>query len=354
MFSVAGAYELLGGFLHLEKADVWNKVWKLHVTERVRAFIWQITHGKLLTNAQKHQWGLGAPFCPHCPNELETILHALRDCSLAMTVWNQLVRPSDRGAFYLEDLEDWISSNLTKNLGSGSMLEWASLWGFTCHQLWQWRNKSVHVPSFRRSPWPWMYVSKCHKEYQHVIGVGAVGMGRASKLLHICWQPPQDGWIALHMNGASRSMLFAGCGGLLRGAHGEWLGGFSRNLGITSAYEAELWGVLEGLLLARRLGFQMVDLRIDSTCVVNGIQGKATGCVRGVVLVTHIRKLLDVNWAVRISHVYREANKCADCLANIGCDQQQALEFYVQPPLVLEVLLDNDVRRVFTPRLVPM
>lgn len=53
-------------------------------------------------------------------------------------------------------------------------------------------------------------------------------------------------------------------------------------------------------------------------------------------------------------HVYREANKCADCLANIGCDQQQALEFYVQPPLVLEVLLDNDVRGVFTPRLVPM
>lgn len=153
LFSVAGAYELLGGFLHLEKADVWNKVWKLHVMERVWAFIWQITHEKLLTNAQKHQWGLGAPLCPHCPNELETILHTLRDCSLAMTVWNQLVRPSDRGAFYLEDLEDWISSNLTKNLGSGSVLEWASLWGFTCHQLWQWRNKFVHVPSFRRSPY---------------------------------------------------------------------------------------------------------------------------------------------------------------------------------------------------------
>lgn len=86
-------------------------------------------------------------------------------------------------------------------------------------------------------------------------GVGAVGMGRASKLLHICWQPPQDGWIALHTNGASRSMLSAGCGGLLRGAHGEWLGGFSRNLGIASAYEAELWGGVGRLAFSSKAGF---------------------------------------------------------------------------------------------------
>jgi ribonuclease HI len=46
-----------------------------------------------------------------------------------------------------------------------------------------------------------------------------------------------------------------------------WLGGFSKYVGMCSAYVAELWGVYEGLRYARRLGFILVELNVDSLVV---------------------------------------------------------------------------------------
>ncbi|PNX70361.1 hypothetical protein L195_g057316 [Trifolium pratense] len=48
--------------------------------------------------------------------------------------------------------------------------------------------------------------------------------------------------------------MSAGCGGLLRNSDGQWLGGFSRNLGRCSAYLAELWGFYHGFCLGRSQG----------------------------------------------------------------------------------------------------
>lgn len=57
------------------------------------------------------------------------------------------------------------------------------------------------------------------------------------------------------------------CSGVLRDTTGCWIVGFSRNLGKATAFEAELWGVFEGLCLARSLGFLQMELRLDSTIV---------------------------------------------------------------------------------------
>ncbi|MCI43937.1 ribonuclease H protein [Trifolium medium] len=51
------------------------------------------------------------------------------------------------------------------------------------------------------------------------------------------------------MDGAYKEESVAGCGGVIRDNNGVTVlkGGFGKNLGICSAYVAELWGVLEGL-----------------------------------------------------------------------------------------------------------
>jgi hypothetical protein len=43
--------------------------------------------------------------------------------------------------------------------------------------------------------------------------------------------------------------MIAGCGGVLRGERREWLCGFSKCLGVRSAYVANLWGVFVGRLI---------------------------------------------------------------------------------------------------------
>jgi ribonuclease HI len=47
-----------------------------------------------------------------------------------------------------------------------------------------------------------------------------------------------------------------------------WLGGFAKNVGNCSVYVAELWGVLEGLRFAIRMGHNFLDLNVDSLVVV--------------------------------------------------------------------------------------
>jgi hypothetical protein len=44
-------------------------------------------------------------------------------------------------------------------------------------------------------------------------------------------------------------------------------------------------------------------------------------------IVCQIRRLLQYDWEIYIQHSYREANRCADMLANMECDRGGALFF---------------------------
>jgi hypothetical protein len=49
--------------------------------------------------------------------------------------------------------------------------------------------------------------------------------------------------------------------------------------------------------------------------------------------VESIRRLLDMEWKVRICHSYRKSNTCADALANLGCDHESGMRVYEKHPV---------------------
>jgi hypothetical protein len=57
---------------------------------------------------------------------------------------------------------------------------------------------------------------------------------------------PPTGWVKINTDGARKGGR-AGCGGTIWGSKGEWLGGFSKYVGMFSAYVTELWEVYESL-----------------------------------------------------------------------------------------------------------
>jgi hypothetical protein len=61
------------------------------VHERVSLFILIILHERSMTNFQGSQMTIGSPWCVHCETEVETILHVLSDCPIAMALWINLV-----------------------------------------------------------------------------------------------------------------------------------------------------------------------------------------------------------------------------------------------------------------------
>ena len=66
------------------------------------------------------------------------------------------------------------------------------------------------------------------------------------------------------MNGSDRT----GCGGLVRDEHGSWIGGFTRYIGSTNSFIAELWGLREGLLLCCNLDIDFLVVEVDAQAVV--------------------------------------------------------------------------------------
>ncbi|PNX61822.1 ribonuclease H, partial [Trifolium pratense] len=135
----------------------------------------------------------------------------------------------------------------------------------------------------------------------------------------IGWQPPTGSFVKLNTDGARKDNGKAGCGGVIRGSQGEWLGGFAKGVGTCSAFVAELWGVFEGLTYARRMRFMHIELNIDSAMVVQVLKTGNLNSPFGLTLVKNIRRLVDMEWEVHITHAYRESNRCADALTNIGC-----------------------------------
>ncbi|MCI30277.1 putative non-LTR retroelement reverse transcriptase, partial [Trifolium medium] len=115
-----------------------------------------------------------------------------------------------------------------------------------------------------------------------------------------------------------------------------------------------LWGVFEGLKYARRLGYDVVELNVDSMVVKQALNSGLAGNLSGQALVKNIRRLLDLTWEVTVKHSYRVANACADALANIGCSLDYNTVFYDAPPIHIRHLLEADALGITTPRLIPL
>ncbi|MCI11423.1 putative non-LTR retroelement reverse transcriptase [Trifolium medium] len=100
------------------------------------------------------------------------------------------------------------------------------------------------------------------------------------------------------------------------------------------------------------MGFIKVELHIDSVVVVQVISTGKLNNKLGWSLVLNIRKLLELDWEVTIAHAYRETNKCADALANVGCQLGREILFYEDCPPHMKDLVLAYVMGITTPRMI--
>ncbi|CAJ2645452.1 unnamed protein product [Trifolium pratense] len=239
--------------------------------------------------------GIGSPVCIYCGDTTESILHIMRDCPLAMTVWIHVVPVHVRDKFFQsDDLQHWLALNLWSEDDGKLGVGWNNYWAMACHLLWTWRNKEFHDGNFIRPLRPHSYIFQRTKEYLDVEKASRLVFDKVKEVVQIQWKPPSSGWIKLNTDGSCSNDGIIGCGGVLRGSEGEWLGGYAKFIGVGNTFIAELWGVLEGLKHAKSLNFRAVELNIDSLAVVQAISEAGRGSHRGSALVHKIRQLLEM------------------------------------------------------------
>ncbi|KAF7813509.1 ribonuclease H [Senna tora] len=350
-FSVRKAYHLLED-ANLPRGN-WKWIWKLNTTERVRVFMWQVIHQRLPTKDRCAAWSDHSLLCDWCANQVEDQLHVLRDCRHAVNLWNMLVPPSELANFYHCDFRNWVELNLRLDLGMSSSLEWKQVWVTGMWLLWLWRNKALFDENFSRPYEPHCCVLEFVGNYNSAVDVFSTN--RTPSLPReslVAWEKPPDGWAKVNSDGAVRVIdgMFA-CGAIVRDHNGSWIVGMTRQLAPCSVLKAEAWGALEGLRLARDFGVKKVILESDSMNLVDSLLGR---CLSGadVRSIVHEASLLLASFdGFKVQHRWREANNCADFLANLGlsCSGRVLL---AAPPSEIKQLLFADVVGILLPRVV--
>ena len=76
----------------------------------------------------------------------------------------------------------------------------------------------------------------------------------------------------LNIDGSSaRNLGIAKYGGVVRDEHGRWVRGFARQIGLTTSFMAELWGLKDGLLMCYNLNIFSLIVELDAKSIVDAL-----------------------------------------------------------------------------------
>ncbi|XP_050216415.1 uncharacterized protein LOC126667478 [Mercurialis annua] len=354
LFSVKSAYIVQDNDIWEEDNSKWRAVWNWPGAQRVRTMLWLAAKNRLMTNSERGRRHMtDETSCMICGYHTEDRDHVLRHCIFAREVWRKLIPPVLFNRFFTADFDVWFFDNLQSNLSTETS-NWITTFGITCWNLWTHRNNLVFKNDRRSSDAIVMMINQMVNftiKAQQFAMLSNPGLG--PKVEHLIgWDPPPPNWLKLNSDGAVRGPTNrAASGGVARNSSGEWMFGYSRLIGRCSVLQAELWGALDGLNLAWSRGHKQVILEMDSKLAVDAITNEDLTINANTNLLWAIRDLLKRNWHIQVCHIYREGNRCADRLANIGFSHPLGLALHENQVDDVSSILVDDIAGVSLPRM---
>ena len=153
---------------------------------------------------------------------------------------------------------------------------------------------------------------------------------------------------------AARAFGMAGGGGLIRDGNGDWVIGFARKIGTTTSFMAELWALRDGLLLCLQIQAQAVCVELDAKAIVDAFNMQSYFNTVISSIMDDCRHLAAQISQLRVRHIYREANRCADLLAKLGTSIVSDYVEFPSPPVDLMHVLEDDACGMAVNRLCPV
>ena len=135
----------------------------------------------------------------------------------------------------------------------------------------------------------------------------------------------------------------AGCGGVVRDDTGMWLIGFSRSIGRTNSFAAELWGLREALLLCSNLNINALEVELDAKSIVDALGNPLYGNIVISPLLDDCKLLIFRIPQVCIKHCFRQANRCADSLARMSYCLDADFSTFDSSPVDLVDVVEDDL-----------
>lgn len=173
--------------------------------------------------------------------------------------------------------------------------------------------------------------------------------------IKVAWEKPEVGWTKLNFDGSCKCKTGkASIGGILRNDKAEFMLGYSESIGKTDSSTAELRALERGLELLLENGWSNgnVWLEGDSKSSVEIVAKKrAVRCAQVQKLVTDINLVMSVLDHCILTHVYREGNRAADKLAQMGHHMRSPQVWHNIPPReVLRIVHEDAQGKTFIRR----
>ncbi|MBA0765641.1 hypothetical protein Gotri_014801, partial [Gossypium trilobum] len=139
-------------------------------------------------------------------------------------------------------------------------LVWSCLFGLVAWRIWKNRNLFI----FQHISWTTsevVKVSSCWgRNYISYVGDNFNNKQSSSLMVNL-----DDTWVFLSTDGAvARDSGNAATGGVARDRNGNWIVGFNRFLGVCSPFEAEVWAILDGILILLNKGYKQIIIMTDN------------------------------------------------------------------------------------------
>lgn len=316
-FSVKAAYHLLKQTGGRNANPLWRQIWKWHLPEKVKYFVWQITHDRLMTNSTRKKRGIApSEECPLGCGCEETTLHTLRDCQRAQQTWRALICPSKQAAFFSGNLHEWLRWNARESAGNAKFAHWpwTMVFGMSCWLIWKYRCKQVFQEGTAKHT---EILHQCTFHLQELID-----NAKHRQRIALTGQPslhsgPEDPGTGAHLEVDASTLEHqrAACGGWIRSNDEQWLTGFKRKLGVYPCSIAELLAIKSGLEVCQMLRITKVQVYSDSIEAINMLWRDCSlhHPYREEIMAT--REIIQAFESVHITHKHRELLRYADFLA---------------------------------------
>ena len=126
--------------------------------------------------------------------------------------------------------------------------------------------------------------------------------------------------------------------------------GFTRSIGMTNNFAAELWGLREGLLLCSNLNINALEVELDAKSIVDALGNSSY--VNNVIspLLDDCKLLISCIPQFCIKHCFRQANRCADSLARLSFCLDADFSTFDSLPVDLIDVFEDDLNGLFCNR----
>ena len=342
-FSIKSAYLLARDLNPLNpRMDYVSWVWKMDAPPKILFFLWLCLHNSLPTCTILGSRGLNLSLSyPICNEDYESIDHLLRRCKTTVELWQKLEFP-----LYLVDsfnklLAEWLLVNCKMDVSSKFLgIPWKIIFIMSIWQIWTHKNEVV----FRTGRGDPNLVKRCIQSNVEYFSIGMKTKIHPSKIcVPVAWQKPPFGWAILNTDGSALGNPGrTGGGGVIRDHSSHWIKGYSRALGTTYSFTAELWALRDGLIIVKDLGITNLIVELDALSVIHMLSSDKPYSIMEPLL-SDCKSLYRTIPNKRIQHVYQEANQCANALARLGSSVVSSFVVFVEPPPVVVNLLALDV-----------